>query len=350
MVMSFWQKSCSKSVSAPSSANNEPQRLPTLAELHNEKIFWKIYSSSVGGRSGHHESKMNNLHLQPALATAFSSSKVKEAQKDDRKFWSYFLNQATSYVIVIQLVNLIFLVFMAVVMCLSRNIVKTGSIESGYELILADLMVWATLSVVTIGALLIMRYSKDTLRAVVGEGSGTIFETWKKIGQFILLVRLLIVIVNLSLRATNKYGFCYIHGEGERYADNTFQVILILACLCSVETMVFSTLSFPVPWAIVFCLIELVGQQGFRFLTCSHVLFANGNYISFVSIGAFLAIVAMYSIVGLNTSVILLSSKNFYQNTQRLDSAAAEKRRFLDLLCTEIRSPLQHVVSNHVRN
>ena len=345
--MSLWSKLFSKPVSAPTNPNGEPQRRPTLAELHNEKIFWKIYSSSVGGRSGHHESKMNNLHLQPALATAFSG-KAKEAQKDDRKFWKYFLNQATSYVIVIQLVNLIFLIVMAVVMCLCLQTGTTRNAASNYAIIMADTMVWGVLSLVTIIALIIMRYFQDTLRLVVGEGSGTVFETWKKIGQFILLMRILVVIVTLSLRATNMYGQCHLHGEGEYFDDDTFQVNLILACLCSVETMVFSTLSFPVPWAILFCFVELIGQQGFRFLACSAVLFGNGNYISFVSIGALLAFIAMYSIVGLNTSVILLSSKNFYQNTQRLESAAAQKRRFLDLLCTEIKSPLQHVVSDNL--
>jgi hypothetical protein len=38
----------------------------------------------------------------------------------------------------------------------------------------------------------------------------------------------------------------------------------------------------------------------------------------------------------------------FYQYNKKLDAVTAEKRRFVDLLCTEIRSPLQHVVRKYV--
>ena len=346
-MLSSLRECIAKPVFKSTSDNDGTQRLPTLAELHDEKVFWKIYSSSLGGRSGHHESKRGNyLNLQPARDSIFSNGtngKLSEsAIKDSENFWKYSLNQTTSYVLFIQVANLTFLIVMAVVVSVKHDIVTSESLESAYRLILADLIVWALLSLVTIIALVIMRYYQDYLREVAGEGSGTVFETWKKVGQFILLLRILIVAINLSLRATNSYDNCYIEGPG--YYDNTFQINLVLACICSVETMVFSTLPFPFPWAIIFCLVELIGHQGFRYFSCSDVLFNNGKHISFVSIGALLAFIALYSIAGLNTSVILLSSKNFFYNTKRLDSAAAEKRRFLDLLCTEIRSPLQHVV------
>jgi hypothetical protein len=345
-----WRALLSFQKASGSTELDDSQATLTLADLQDEKVFWKIYSSSKGGRSGHHENGV--LPLQSALASAFSSGKEKElAEKDESKFWKYFLNQATSYVIVIQFANVVFLILMGIVLSFSNEIAMSeemaasNELSPSYQFILADLIVWGLLSVVTISALVIMRYYQDILRSVVSEGSGSVFIIWKKVGHFIFLVRILTVATNLTLSINDSFGECNVPGGSTEYYDHTFQVNLIGACICGIETMIFSALSFPLPWAIIFCLVELIGQQGFRFLSCSAVLFGNGQNLSFVSIGGLLAFIALYSIVGLNTSVILLSSRNFYQNIQRLDSATAEKRRFLDLLCTEIRSPLQHVVS-----
>ena len=346
-LLSHWLALISNRAGNHTGDSEDSQRIPTLADLHDEKVFWKIYSSSKGVRSGHHDNGISsNLPLQSALASAFSSGKVKAlAENDESNFWKYFLNQATSYVIVIQFANVIFLILMAVVLSYSHSLVMSNEIASRYQFIIADLVVWGVLSVVTITALVVMRYFQDILRSVVKEGSGSVFIIWKKVGHFIFLVRLLTVASKLTLSSNSAFGNCDVKGGGLFYYDRTFQVNLIGACISGIETMIFSALSFPLPWAIIFCLVELIGQQGFRFLSCYAVLFGNAPNISFVSIGGILAFIALYSIVGLNTSVILLSSRNFYQNTQRLDSATAEKRRFLDLLCTEIRSPLQHVVS-----
>ena len=348
-LLSHWRALMNNENENNASESEESQRIPTLSDLHDEKIFWKIYSSLEGGRSGHHDNGVSdNLPLQSALASAFSSGKLnKLAEIDEARFWKYFLYQANTYVVILQVANIVFLILMGLTLSYSHTIVVANEIAASYQFILADLFVWGMLSVVTISVLVIMRYFQDALRSVVSEGSGSIFIIWKKVGHFIFLVRVLSVALNLTLSVNNHFNSCEVEGGGSVYYDHTFQVNLIRACISGVETMIFSTLAFPLPWAILFCLVELIGQQGFRFLSCSSVLFGSGRELSFVSIGGLLAFIALYSIVGLNTSVILLSSRNFYQNTQRLDSATAEKRRFLDLLCTEIRSPLQHVVSHY---
>ena len=225
-----------------------------------------------------------------------------------------------------------------------KGISSDPSLSTSYQFLHVHVLVWGVLSIICMVVLVLMRYFQPFLRWIVCEGEGTVYMVWMNVGNFILLVRGLILATRITQVITGEFGKCHVVGRSvSGYYDNTFQVNLMLVCLDAVQTLVFSTLSFPLPWAAIFCLIELISQF-FRFYSCMGILFGGEGSITYTAVCVWLALIAMYSIVGLNTSVILLSSRNFYQNTLHLASSTAEKRRFVDLLCTEIRSPLQHVV------
>ena len=323
----------------------------TLEDLHNEQVFWNIYQ--LGGDKG------NILNDRKAKDVKKRIKSLRTLQTDDliplnnavitkvafeSGFWDNFLNKSTIYVLLVQVVNIFFLIAMSVTLSLAS---KPGdqSLAISYKFLQVQLMVWGLLSIICIVVLTLMRYFQPFLQQLVCEGDGTVYETWKNIGTFMLLVRGLILLSHIASYLSGvEHQLCITQSDTKGgYYDSTFQLHLILSCIDGVETVVFATLSFPLPWAMIFCSIELISQL-LRYLSCGSILLHNGNGITFIMALAFLCLFAMYSIVCLNTSVILLSSRNFYQNTLRLAASTAEKRRFLDLLCTEIRSPLQHVV------
>ena len=326
----------------------------TLEDLHNEQVFWRIYQ--LGG---------DKAKILNDRTTTTSTDDVKKRMKSLRTprtddsiplnndaiakkafesgFWDNFLNKSTVYVLLVQVVNIFFLIAMSVSLSLESK-PADQSLAISYKFLQVQLMVWGLLSIICIIVLTLMRYFQSFLQLIVCEGDGTVYEIWKNIGSFMLLVRGLILVSRLVTNFTDSGTWCASLSDAKGgYYDSTFQLHLILSCIDGVETVVFSTLSFPLPWAMIFCSIELLAQL-LRYLSCGPVLLNNGKSIAFMMALAFLSLFAMYSIVCLNTSVILLSSRNFYQNTLRLAASTAEKRRFLDLLCTEIRSPLQHVV------
>ena len=327
----------------------------TLEDLHNEQIFWRIYASGGDKANILNDTKSTTTDGVKKRIKSLRSPRIDDSIPLDNDtiareafesgFWDNFLNKSTMYVILVQVVNIFFLMAMSVCLSLASN-PANPSMAASYKFLQVQLMVWGLLSIICIVVLTLMRYFQSFLQWIVCEGEGTVYEIWKNIGKFMLLVRGLICVSRIVTRIIGDSGLCTSLSDAKGgYFDSTFQLHLILSCIDGVETVVFSTLSFPLPWAVVFCSIELFSQF-FRYASCGTVLLHSGDSITFMVALAFLSLFAMYTIVCLNTSVILLSSRNFYQNTLRLAASTAEKRRFLDLLCTEIRSPLQHVVGS----
>lgn len=326
----------------------EGHKKPTLEDLHDEDVFWTMYSSSecIRPPGPNHNENIFSRNFIWTLFTSFFNCKKEKKDMNDSLFWEFLLSQSSIYITVIHVSNFLFLIALITMIVEAGfiNISTLSSLNGSNQLMIIDIIVWSVLSITIITELILIKYFPETLQIFTGDGVGYIYKSWTKIGHFILLVRLLVFIKYLSLSAITDNNYCSLEVSSiGPSAYNGYPLTFIRISILTIETIVFSTLPFPSPWAVLFCLIELL-LQSFQIFSCNDVIFENGPYVTFIMINCFLAIVGIFCISGLNASVILISSINVHQNNIRLDAATANKRRFVDLLCTEIRSPLQHVV------
>ena len=317
-------------------------RPPTLEELHAEETHWSIYASSKLWRRS-----PNTTMDYDYESIAYAGGNAVQQEKYENGFWAMFLNKSTVYVLLLQVVNVLFLSAVSITLDQAGRKTSDATLRASYYFVQLDIFVWGTLSVICISALLVFRFCQPLLRRTVCEGDGSVYQTWRSLGHFVLLVRLLLLLSRVTISSMAKTnGKCLVLGtNAEGYDDTTFQVTTLLILIDSCETVVFSTISFPLPWTALFCVVELFSQM-VRYYSCVDPLFVQDPYSTYVSLCMWLALLTTYYIVGLNTSVILLSARNFYQNTLHLKASTARKRRFVDLLCTEIRSPLHHLVGS----
>jgi hypothetical protein len=81
-------------------------------------------------------------------------------------------------------------------------------LRGGIQIIVADITLWLVLSIITISGLAIIRHYPGMLYTI-NKGERT-YETWNKIGHFILLVRILVTITRLKnlARTQGKCTYC----------------------------------------------------------------------------------------------------------------------------------------------
>ena len=339
------------------SSNTDSDNLLTLEDLHDENAFWKVYTScgigqlndmkpeAVAANEKRKERWFRFIDKKFSSVDGNGSAADSVGKDNENEFWDIVLKRSTKNVIVIHIINVVVLLVITLLISLDTYVRESSeSRANSYQLVHIDIIIWGMLSIVVMTAVVMIRFFKDDIREIVGDGNGSDFEIWRKVGNFLLMVRFLLLVTHIAFRQLGELENCSVFGtETGGYHDITFQVTLMRSAIDAAQTVVFSTISFPLPYAAILCTIELFSQIH-RFFGCSTVLFGNGQRITYVSIVAWLAVVAMYAMICLNTTVILLSTRNFFQNKLRLALSAAEKRRFVDLLCSEIRSPLQNVV------
>jgi hypothetical protein len=193
----------------------ESNEILKLKDLYDEKMFWKIYS--VGGRSGHQEQRRKDYSVLSVVGSIFKDERMDELTlKDDSEFWKYFLYQATLYFIIIQITNFVFLITIAIILFREQQESLTSlAVSMGTNLLFIDVVVWGVLSVVTITTLIIIRYCKDFLSNIIDQnGLRSVHEIWKKLGYFILLLRVLLLVGNIVLQDNLGDRNCQIRGKG----------------------------------------------------------------------------------------------------------------------------------------
>jgi hypothetical protein len=133
----------------------------------------------------------------------YTDHKIFKEKEDEDGFWKYFLTN--SYYFKILVVNVIILCGMLFIL-FDFELEKTEvQLRGGIQIIVADITLWLVLSIITISGLAIIRHYPGMLYTI-NKGERT-YETWNKIGHFILLVRILVTLTRFKNLARSQ-GKC----------------------------------------------------------------------------------------------------------------------------------------------
>lgn len=257
------------------------------------------------------------------------------------QFWVSFLDKSAIYSIATTAITALVLMGMSSLAFFIHPYHYNDTNVTFYHQIVAVciyLVIWAVLNSVICGSLIYYKYSR---LHVPDFQAGQFVLFWRSLGYFVLGARILVFIVQMrtlgSVRGRPGLNVPTVEAIDHNVWSPEYAAATLL--LNVFQSLMMSMQPFPWPWALLLCLIQVVEE-------CVVLYLLQDQWTSVPST----TLLQVYLFAGASfASIPFAAGKYIHFNLEAFklsvqhEQDAQQKRRFVELLCSDIRLPLQYI-------